>query len=94
MCLTSTLRAQDYRALFVSLGDTRGVDGIRFNFRDTRLDRVNGINITIGRRPRKGMVISTAPRLDFRSPAAATSTVSRSAVAWKQPVTYAASERV
>jgi hypothetical protein len=31
----------------LSVGDSRRVTGLRLNFRDTRLDRVNGINATI-----------------------------------------------
>lgn len=30
----------------ISIGDSRGVNGLRINFRDTRLERVNGVNIT------------------------------------------------
>src|SRR3984957_20727740 len=31
----------------ISIGDTRGVNGLRLNFRDSRLERVNGVNLTI-----------------------------------------------
>ena len=31
----------------ISIGDSRGVNGIRLNYRDARLQRVNGINATI-----------------------------------------------
>ena len=31
----------------ISIGDSRGVNGLRLNFRDTRLERVNGVNITM-----------------------------------------------
>src|SRR5687767_10676569 len=31
----------------LSIGDSRRVKGIRLNFRDTRLDRVDGLNATI-----------------------------------------------
>ncbi|MFW5972964.1 MAG: hypothetical protein ACOCTG_03150, partial [Bacteroidota bacterium] len=30
----------------LSFGDSRRVNGLRFNFRDRHLDRVNGINVT------------------------------------------------
>ncbi|HJU66524.1 MAG TPA: hypothetical protein VJ596_12630, partial [Gemmatimonadaceae bacterium] len=31
----------------ISIGDSRGVNGLRLNYRDTRLRRVNGANITV-----------------------------------------------
>src|SRR5687768_1948619 len=31
----------------ISIGDSRRVNGIRINFRDTRLEQVNGVNVTI-----------------------------------------------
>jgi hypothetical protein len=31
----------------ISLGNTAGVNGLRLNFRDSRLDRVNGVNLTV-----------------------------------------------
>src|ERR1700722_11666782 len=31
----------------LSIGNTAGVNGLRLNFRDSRLERVNGVNLTI-----------------------------------------------
>ena len=31
----------------ISIGDSRRVNGLRLNFRDSRLEEVNGINVTI-----------------------------------------------
>src|ERR1700722_10750621 len=31
----------------ISIGDPRGVNGLRLNVRDSRLERVNGVNLTI-----------------------------------------------
>jgi hypothetical protein len=31
----------------LSIGNTTGVNGLRVNFRDSRLDRVNGVNLTV-----------------------------------------------
>ena len=60
LCCSSTMlaltaRAQDARRSLdltvnhvgVSIGDSREVTGLRLNFRDTRLERVDGINLTV-----------------------------------------------
>jgi hypothetical protein len=55
LCIvTAGVRAQDsthadttHIASVVSLGNTAGVNGLRLNFRDSRLDRVNGVNLTV-----------------------------------------------
>ena len=31
----------------LSIGDSRRVDGLRINFRDRRMEQVNGVNITV-----------------------------------------------
>ncbi|HWP02840.1 MAG TPA: hypothetical protein VNL96_05250, partial [Gemmatimonadaceae bacterium] len=36
-----------YRGWGLSLGDSRGINGLRFNYRDSRLEVVNGLNATI-----------------------------------------------
>lgn len=51
------LRAQESRrsldltvgGVGISIGDSRRLNGLRINYRDSRLDRVNGINATIWR---------------------------------------------
>lgn len=51
----SSLFAQDSRRSLdltvnhtgLSIGDSRRVNGLRINIRDTRLERVNGINATV-----------------------------------------------
>ena len=55
LSLTRTGLAQDPRrsldltvgGVGISIGDSRRVNGLRLNFRDSRLDEVNGINATI-----------------------------------------------
>ena len=53
--------AQDSRSLDltvggvgISIGDSRRVNGLRVNFRDSRLEEVNGINATIWTPYRRG----------------------------------------
>jgi hypothetical protein len=55
VCCASTALAQEARRSLdltvnhvgISIGDSREVTGLRLNFRDTRLERVDGMNITI-----------------------------------------------